>query len=450
MIVARLASAVSPRPVLLVGCAILCLACTVYYLWRIPIPIEVGYNEPWNAWHALRWAHGLTLYPDPADLIIQNYPPLSFVLIGSLARLGADPVLVGRILSLLAVPVVAAAAFSVVRDLGGSRPAAALAALWWCTALLAGFSTYVGMNDPSVLTVAIMAVGFALFVRADARGRTGSAGLAVMVVAGFFKHNVVTLPVTAVIWMATTRGRRAVPPIVLAVLAAAGGLILCRVIWGPSFVDQMTMPRDMSWARAFASLETPPWPAFALALVGLIPARRERPARLILILMATAVPVFLLQRSGEGVSKNAQLELVFAAAVGLGWASDRLVDRAGGSRRAGRLIALAFAAIFAKEAWSFAAGPFPLPLSSTFRADIAGRETVLAAEIERVRAMPATTVCWQMMVCVRAGQPFLYDPFGVHSFQVTGRWSRERIDAAVAARGLVFVDIDPRVAWPRR
>lgn len=431
------------------GLAVPALLAALYYCWRIQIPLEVGYNEPWNAWHALRWAAGGPLYPDPNDLVFVNYPPLSFVLIGGLVRLGADPVITGRILSLVAVPIVAVAAASVVRSLGGGRAAATLAATWWTAALLVGFSTYVGMNDPSLPAMVPMSIGFALFVRAEHRSGSLLPGLAVMLLAGFFKHNVVALPVGALLWVWSTRPRRAVVPTLLAAAAAAAGLAVCVHLYGWAFVEQMTMPRQMSLARAFTSLETPPWPAVAFAVVVCGFCARRGGDRPWAILLVTAIVTFLLQRSGDGVSNNAQLELVFAAAVGFGLASDRVVERTF-DRRGALLVALGFAAIFAKEAWSFASGPFLLPLSPAFRADIDRRSAAFEREVARVAALPGTIACDRMSICLRAGRPFVYDPFGVHCHLVTGRWSEAEVAAAVARRGIVFVTTDPEAVWPSR
>ena len=49
---------------------------------RLPLAIPFGYNEGWNAFQALRAVVGQTLYPPPGDLTANNYPPLSFYLVG--------------------------------------------------------------------------------------------------------------------------------------------------------------------------------------------------------------------------------------------------------------------------------------------------------------------------------------------------------------------------------
>src|SRR5262249_58700880 len=52
--------------------------------------------------------------------------------------------------------------------------------------------------------------------------------------AGFYKHNIVAVPLTALIWIAMKDGRRAVVPIAIGAGAAALGLLLCVAIYGRS------------------------------------------------------------------------------------------------------------------------------------------------------------------------------------------------------------------------
>src|SRR5947209_10161883 len=67
----------------------------------IPVLAPLDPNEGWNAAHALAAMAGGTLYPSPQSLMVNNYPPLSFYIVGALARLTGDAVIAGRILSLI-------------------------------------------------------------------------------------------------------------------------------------------------------------------------------------------------------------------------------------------------------------------------------------------------------------------------------------------------------------
>src|SRR5260370_33126607 len=82
--------------------AMLALYFLVWPVWRAQLPIEIAQNEGWNAYHADAAVGGGALYPSPDTLIVNNYPPLSFYVLGLLGRVFCDPLYVGRVLSLLA------------------------------------------------------------------------------------------------------------------------------------------------------------------------------------------------------------------------------------------------------------------------------------------------------------------------------------------------------------
>ena len=177
-------------------------------VWRATLPLEINVNEPWNAYHADAVRTGKPLYPDPDGLVANNYPPLSFYLIGALAAMTGDAVYVGRALSLLATAAIAGAVGCSVRQFGGSRLSAWLAGLWFLATLSRFIDRYVGMNDPNLLALAIMAWAMIWFVRCRQGHRAVEGAVLLMVVAGFFKHALFAIPITAIIWLALhDRGR---------------------------------------------------------------------------------------------------------------------------------------------------------------------------------------------------------------------------------------------------
>ena len=96
----------------------------VWPVWRAFLPLEIWGNEGWNAYHADAAMRGGQLYPPSDGLVANNYPPLSYFLIGWLGRLFGDPLYVGRALSFLSTLGVGAAAAAVVRHLAERAPPA--------------------------------------------------------------------------------------------------------------------------------------------------------------------------------------------------------------------------------------------------------------------------------------------------------------------------------------
>src|SRR5947209_9124066 len=173
----------------------------VWPVWRAFLPTEIWGNEGWNAYHADQAMRGTGLYPPPDGLVANNYPPLSYYLTGLLGRLFGDPLYVGRALSLLSTLSIGVASAAVVRQFGGSRAAGLIAGFWFVATMSRFFEFYVGMNEPQLLNLAIISAGFAWFFKRHTEGRSVEPAVLVMVLAGFIKHNFITLPLAALIWL---------------------------------------------------------------------------------------------------------------------------------------------------------------------------------------------------------------------------------------------------------
>ena len=137
----------------------------VWPAYRAFVNVEIDINEGWNAYFADAALGRMPLYPSRDQLITNNYPPLSFYIVGGLGRLIGDTVLAGRLLSLAAVAALAVMAALAIKRLGGNATAAAVGALYFLATMCRFFTDYVGMNDPQLLAQAVMSVGFLMFLR---------------------------------------------------------------------------------------------------------------------------------------------------------------------------------------------------------------------------------------------------------------------------------------------
>ena len=102
----------------------------------IPAHVPLDPNEGWNAAHALAAMAGRALYPPPASLMVNNYPPLSFYIVGALARLTGDAVVAGRIVSLLSFLACAGGLALVLRHMACGVRGQLLAILFFAATLL--------------------------------------------------------------------------------------------------------------------------------------------------------------------------------------------------------------------------------------------------------------------------------------------------------------------------
>jgi hypothetical protein len=426
----------------------------VWPVWRATLPLEVYGNEGWNAYNVDAAMGARALYPPPEGLIANNYPPLSFYVIGGLGHAFGDALYVGRVLSLLATLALGAITAAIVQGLNGSRCAAAIGGLWFIATMARFFNYAVGMNEPHLLAQAIMAAGLAWFLARCAAGRAVEPAVLVMVLAGFFKHNIVAIPVAAFVWLALHDWHRALRAAVVGAGAAALGLVVCAFAYA-DFIADMLLPRTYHLDRALYAIGRLEFVFPALVIWGIWAwiERKAAAARFTALFIAVALLCYLVQKAGAGVHKNVQFELVLAAAVGVGIACDRLPIGALTMRWSSQRIRLTVLAVLALRLIAFTHLEFAYVLfSPDYRALAAELASVTRAEVAKVAAMPSAVACSNLVVCRMAGKPFVFDHFKVEMLRHTGKLSEAALAAALRQEGIVFAVIDPRanVVWLSR
>src|SRR6185295_8190015 len=396
----------------------------VWPVWRAFFPLEIWGNEGWNAYHADAAMRGSGLYPPPDGLVANNYPPLSYYLIGWLGRVFGDPLYVGRALSILATLGIGAAAAAVVRQFGGTRAACLIAGFWFVATMARFFEFYVGMNEPQLLGLAVMAVGLAWFLKRHAEGRAVEPAVLLMVLAGFIKHNFITLPLVALIWLWLDNWWLGLRATLIGAAAAALGLAICAVLFAPYFVADMLMPRTYHLARAISTFGRLQFilPAMVLWAVWAWHERRSKPARFTTLTIGIALSLCLLQKAGAGVDENAQFELVFATAVGIGLGYDGLLRDPLRTGWPAERISLVVLGILIIRLLISSRLEFAYVLASPQYRALAGEHAAVArAEAARVAAIPGPVACQNLVVCRMAGKPFVYDHFWITQLVETGR-----------------------------
>jgi hypothetical protein len=441
-----------------IGIVVLAALTAVYGawpVWRAMFPFEIDVNEAWNAYHADAARSGGVLYPNADSLTANNYPPLSFYLIGAVSALGGDAILVGRLLSLLAVPIASGALASCVLALGGTRISATVAALWYVATMYRCFDVYVGMNDPQLPATAGMVCALAWLLHRFARGRTPDPAILLMGLAGFYKHTLVATPIAGLLYVATMSRSVALRAAIVGAAFVAAGLAFCVAVHGRAFLDQLLAPRVHSLVQALGSVGQLQWVAPAL-IVWAVWAWHDRgspAARFTGLYIAAATVAFFLQKLGAGVAANAQFELVAATAIGLGLAFSRTASTALARRwgaDASRLLILAI--LVARLLLSNHLEPYFVLASPDYRRLFHDNAEVVGREVARVRAIPGAVHCAVMTVCRQAGKPFVFDPFAIEQRIKTGKLTSEQVAAAIALRGIRFEPVDARATteWADR
>ncbi|MBN9219247.1 MAG: glycosyltransferase family 39 protein [Mesorhizobium sp.] len=439
------------RVSVMIGClALLTALAALWPIYRAFLNIEIDTNEGWNAYYADAAMGRMPLYPAAGQLIANNYPPLSFYIVGGLGRLIGDAVLAGRLLSLAAVLVIAWGVFRAVRLLGGDTTSAWIGALFFGATMCRFFTGYVGMDDPHLLAQAVMTVGLVAFLRARSRDRGYALSILLMVGAGFIKHNIVVMPLTAMIWLGMNRPRQMVKSALLAALAIALGFFVCYLAFGPDFFTNLRSPRAYALKHAFGAIGHLQWIAVGLvawAYVG-ITRSADPNIRFCNLLNILGLVMFFVQKTGDGVAYNAQFELVFGVSVatGLAFANAPVLPLARRwSPQALRFVLLL--AICLRLVASARVEPVRLLVDPSFHAEIAAREAAMSATVARLKNTPGDATCFCTLASYRSGKPFVIDPFYVQQQVLTGHLPPDAVTKLIDDGKLTVVKADPLLHW---
>ncbi|MGY4459864.1 hypothetical protein [Bradyrhizobium sp. LB13.1] len=416
----------------------------IWPVWRAQFPIEIWFTESWNAFHQDSVVAGLPLYPGAGELIVNNYPPLSFFVIGELSRLFGDSLYVGRVLSFVGLLALAVEIAMAVRILAGSLSAGVVGALWFVALMAHNATFYVGANDPQIAGQAIMGAGLVWFLAQEKAGRSPLLPLLLMVLAGFWKHNIIAMPATAVLWLYLRDWRGAARPVLISIGAAAAGLAICDAIFGPQFFTNLLTARAYSVPHLMSQLGHLQWLALAAILWGSWAwfDRASYAARFTALHAAVALLSCLTQWLGDGVFGNAEFDLTIALAIGTGAALARIaaspVAVAIGLNRARvmMVVALALRLVFSGRQESA-----KVLFDSQFRTRYAVLADIMTAAAVSVSKIPGAVYCKQNnLICRAAGKGFVVDDFKTDQLLATGKASEADIVAMFQSRGITVVE----------
>lgn len=390
-------------------------------LLTLPHHIPLNPNEGWNAYLAERAMAGdptRPLYPPPGAMVFNNYPPLSFLLLGLAGRTTGDMIVTGRLVALLSLLASAGLVTSCVRRMGGTRPAAALAGLLMALYATTTFHGYVAIDDPQWLAHAIMLAGLATLLPAaldtSRPGRVAAAAL-LIVAGGFVKHNLIALPLAVTLWLAWYDRRALAVWCGTSALGLLAGFGLTTGLYGPDFLtDLLHHTRTLATTGLIEGLRQlaellGPLLAASLLWAGPPPDTRMRRMRaFVTLFLVLAVGTGLFEHMGDGVNYNALFESLIAACLAVGLALSR---PAGHARLAACLSILPLLVLVPIQMDHEARDLHTLPT----------RTAQWQAAIAHLRVTPGPAACETLALCYWAGKEETVDFFNLTQALLTGR-----------------------------
>ncbi len=416
----------------------------VYFLawpiWRAQFPLEIWFTEGWNAY--LQDAAGTfnKLYPAADQLTGNNYPPLSFYTIGLLARLtGLDSLYVGRAVSIIGLFGVAVDIFICARILTRSTIGPLFGALWYLAIMSHNATAYVGANDPQIAGEAIMGAALALFLALDAVGRPVVPALILMVLAGFWKHNMIAVPLAAVTWILWRDRSRAIPQIIASVGAIFAGLGICGLLFGHEFYSDLLATRAYGLGNVLTNVGHLQWYALAAviwamwALVDL----KSKVAQFTALHIVLGFGACILQWFGDGVSGNAEFDLILALGLGTGVTFARIeFSLFAGYIRANYLRDAMVIMLLLRLVVTGRQEPALMMFQPDFRTHFEIGSRQVARDASAISAIPGDVYCSNDVVCRIAGKRFIVDDFKVEEMVKTGQFKSDQLSNLFKARDI--------------
>jgi hypothetical protein len=299
------------------------LALSAIHLCAIPLHISMNYNEGWNAYFAqAAMGHGV-LYPAFDAMATNNYPPLSFYIVGLVGKLIGDDIVAGRLIAMLSLAVVTLNVFRLGRWLGAERKLALLGAGVFLLGVYAVMADYIAIDDPQFLAYALVTSGALAFLHADEHRLWHGMLYAVvlMVLGAMVKHSEISLPLALCTWAVFYDRRRLVVFLICATVVGTAACGLAYAIWGQPMAAAMLQGHRVSvLVRAVVlTCQDLPFllPYLVLAVVAAVVARQRRQAVLVLLYAGFGLFNGFWMLAGYGVNQNVMCDAIIA----LAWAS---------------------------------------------------------------------------------------------------------------------------------
>jgi len=306
---------------------------TYMLLRRIP----EGYNEGWNAYWARAAWQGEVLYPSPGDAISNNYPPLSFYIVGALGRLIGDDIFAGRIISELSLLALVGSIWCWLRATGIPGRIAVFGSTLFLAIFISFGSEYVGSDDPQVLAHALVIAGATILWRFDFSRRSVIFSGLLIVLGVLTKHLLLPVPIALTAWLALYRRNQLGPWLLTATMAGLVAIALLWLSFGPVFFHDLLSSRVYMRGR-IVSHARDAWGEFGWLLIlassAFLPLIRwdasnalRRFAAWALLYIAAAVVIGCLAAGGKGVERNAFFDTLIASTLAVSAGTSYVIEQ---------------------------------------------------------------------------------------------------------------------------
>lgn len=410
-------------------------------LTKMFTPDSSSYNEGWNAYHQEETIQGKHLYGVPPGLVCDNYPPLSFHLIGLVSRLGRDVNQTGRWAALVSLLLMAILSGAIVRKFTDSTPLAAYTALSVVIWIAEYMPERIGVNDPQLLGMVFSLLGLYAYIREPDEMRWLGISALSFTASVFIKHNLLAFPAAVGLHLLLMRKWKGL--LVWGGVVGVGSSVLVALTqWmdGPYFIAHMLAPRASKLELAkitdyFTLFQLP------IAMAGGWSLRHMGRSLIHVMVLALLVAHILAMVfiSGDGVDRNISFDCIVGLVIVSALVFSEYAPLLTSVKHRGFLLGMLLAA----PAFGIVIGlPKALRLEQLMMRRLPERGRDFNFAVELLKNRPGPALCEDLLVCFNAGKPFLYDAYFANSMVRVGRVKEEELIALIQKASFRTVEVD--------
>jgi hypothetical protein len=386
---------------------IVCLLTLIAPVVRAFYHIE-GVNEGWNAYNAVAAVHH-NLYPLKYGWTTVNYPFLSFYVIGSLSRFLGDPVMIGRLLSLVSFLMSCVLVSLIVKKLTGCWGPAVFG-VSFCLALFNAMAPqYIGADDPQMLAQPFFLLGLFLYLRSSASNWMVFAIVALLMVGGNIKHSLLGVPIALFIDLLVVSRAKAARFVLFGVVLLTASIAINLYVGGPFFISQILAPRQYTMYKMLSSsVKLIPLSIFLIiSSAWAITHLRSNRFRVIAIYFLASFLIGIAFYGGDGVGVNIFFDGFVAISIIMGIFLHSVWQ-------------LKIPHLLTGSPWRCVVpllilnGPFWSSPVHSLRS-LSASEEQFKADVSFLSAQSGPAVCENLLLCFYAHKPYEIDPFNSKS-----------------------------------
>jgi hypothetical protein len=446
----------------------------IYDTMRMSYFVPINYNEGWNALHTARFLRGGALYVPIHDLPITpvNYPPLSFLVIGTVSKLTGSILFSGRAVSFLSFLLIGYLIFKIIHRITSETLAALLGALLWLAILLRFVESYVGMYDPQMLAHVFSTLAIYFYVKwrdnFDIRKIWILALLSCLAL--FTKHLLIAVPLTLTLTLLCLN-RKACLLFILAGISTSSVLLFSTWLYGGenfllNFIELDRPTSSLIPIKSILSLFVKHFLGVLFPPFILLCFIYQRTNTFILIFFIISFLIGSIAARGVGVNKNAWFDFFIASSLIFGVFSayiQNIIEKVDAIFSTKVYLLLAGRGRRLKVLWAStltygALAAVLLPFTSGLKQEIKGvldyrrldrQEESYQNDINLLRSIQGPALYEDLLMGFLAGKEYLVDPFSSAQMIRANRFPEELLVERIRNRYftviVLYFDIDEKI-----